>query len=72
MKITLSVTLPDDLAQEFLQAIREFDTKYDPNHENKIVVQMLAESKQTAEQMEAVFGALRPRMEHMHAFKLDS
>ena len=49
MKITLSVTLPDDLAQEFLQAIRDFDTKYDPNHEDKIIVQMLGVGNQTAE-----------------------
>lgn len=72
MKITLSVTLPDDLAPEFLQTIRDFDTKHDPNHENKIIILMLTEGHRTAEQMAAVLNALRPRMEHMHTFKLDS
>ena len=72
MKITLSVSMPDHLTQEFLQLIRDFDIKHDPNHEDKIIVQMLGVGNQTAEQMEAVFGALRPRMEHMHTFKLDS
>lgn len=72
MKITLSITLPDDLAQKFMQHIRDFDTKYDPHHEDKVLIQMLGVGDQTAEQMEEFFGTIRPRLELMHTFKADS
>jgi hypothetical protein len=72
MKIAVSVTMPDDLVGEFLQLLRDFDVKHDPNHEGKVVLQMLAEGNQTAEQMAAVFDAIRPSMEFKHAIKFDN
>lgn len=72
MKINLSVTVPDELAAEFMQVIRDFDTKHDPRHEDKIVVQMLAETDKSIEQMQAIHDAIRPPFEMKKTIRFDS
>jgi hypothetical protein len=60
MKIHLRIELADELAGEFMQAIRDFDTKHDPGHENKVKVEMMIESDWPAEQMAALLQAVKP------------
>ena len=38
MRITLSVELPEDLHQAFLQHLRDFDTKHDPDHKGIVTI----------------------------------
>ena len=72
MKITLSVEMPDGLLQEFMQTIRNFDTKYDPEHEDKIVVHMLTQSGHTLEELKTVLSGVHPQMKETKVIKLDS
>lgn len=69
MKITLSVELPDELAPEFLQTIRDFDMKYDPEHSNKVIFKMLAKSDLSVEEMEKILGGITPKPQHMLTIK---
>lgn len=36
MQIYIRATLPDDLVQEFMQTLRDFDMRHDPQHEGRV------------------------------------
>jgi hypothetical protein len=52
--------------------LRDFDTKHDPNHEDKVVVRVLAKSSHTVAEMEAVFRALDPPCRNIKAIPHDA
>lgn len=55
-----------------MQTIRDFDTKYDPEHEDKIVVHMLTQSGHTLEELKTVLSGVHPQMKETKVIKLDS
>lgn len=59
-KVYFRVTLPDELFQPLMQAIRDFDTKHDPKHEGKIQFESLAETDFPVEKLEAVMKTISP------------
>jgi len=70
MKISLTIELPDDLAQDFLQSIRIFDMKHDPNHEGKIKVAWFGKSDDMPfEKLTAIMESVDPPFEFMKTFK---
>ena len=70
MKISLTIERPDDLAQDFLQSIRIFDMKHDPNHEGKIKVVWFGKSDDiTVEKMKAIMESVNPPFEFIKTFK---
>lgn len=72
MKINFEIELPDALAREFFQYMRDFDTNYDPHHEGKIKMCLTTESQQSVEEMKEIFQSITPVPEFMQEFKLDS
>jgi hypothetical protein len=60
VKVTLSIELPDALALDFMQAIRDFDMKHDPNHEGLVKVQALSESDLPLIEMQKIFQSMEP------------
>ena len=72
MKIFLRVELPDKLAREFWQQLRDFDVKHDPRHEDKIMIRALSESDHSAEEMETILRTLSPPPKHMRTIRFDS
>jgi len=70
--MSLKVTIPDDLAKEFLQMIRDFDTKHDPNHEDKVTLQVFAEGGLTVEEMSEILDSMTPKMEHKCVVRADA
>lgn len=65
MKIFLKATVPDELVADFLQAIRDIDTRFDPHHQGRVHFESLAESEWPVEKMEKVYRALSPSFEHV-------
>jgi hypothetical protein len=71
MKILLSIELPEELAREFWQQLRDFDMKHDPRREGKIDVRALSESSHSAEEMETILRTLSPPPKHMRTIRFD-
>ena len=71
MKVYLRVDLPDELLGEFMQAIRDFDVKHDPNHEGRVHFESLAESDWPLEKMAKIFKAITPQPAFFYTVKLD-
>lgn len=73
MKINCTVTIPDELYREFLQHMRDFDMKHDPNHEGRIQCFFLADcDSMTAEEALAAMQGISPAPKHVSRIKLDS
>jgi hypothetical protein len=72
VKVTLQIELPDELAQEWMQYVRNFDTKHDPNHEGKVKLQMLCDSDWPAERMQAMLQAVSPSPRFNYSKEFDS
>jgi hypothetical protein len=72
MKISLTIELPDDLAQDFLQSIRIFDMKHDPNHKGKIKVAWFGQSDEMPlEKLTAIMESIDPPFGGIRVFKTD-
>ena len=63
MKINLTVELPSELAQEFMQVLRDFDTKHDPEHQGIVKFSALLEGEMTAEEATAMLQGITPTPE---------
>jgi hypothetical protein len=70
IKVVLRTTLHDDLFQSFMQVIRDFDMKHDPNREGKVHFELLGESDWPAEKMAEVLRSVTPTPKHFVAKKL--
>ena len=63
-KINVSVDLPDGLLRDFLQAIRDFDAKHDPNHAGSVQFKLHAVATGIpVERMREIFKSLDPPFE---------
>jgi hypothetical protein len=72
MKISVTIELPDDLTQEFIQMIRVFDMKHDPNHEGRVKVAWFGESNEMPfEKLQAIMESVDPPFAFRKAFKKD-
>lgn len=71
MKIHFEIELPDELGPTFLQYMRDFDTRHDPQHEGKVKMAMTTESHHSVEEMKAILDGIRPRPEFLQEFRLD-
>jgi hypothetical protein len=71
IKAVFQVTLPDELLQPFMQMVRDFDMKHDPDHEGKVHFEILTDSNWPAEKMVEVMNAISPRPAHMYFEKFD-
>ena len=71
MRILLEVQIPDDLGMEFMQVLRDFDMKHDPNHEDKVQVRMLMHSEQTMDEVNAMFDRITPVPQFRQILRLD-
>lgn len=61
MKIKCVATIPDHLYGDFLQHIRDFDTKYDPHHEGIVDFEMVGtDSSLTVEQTQTAMRGVDP------------
>lgn len=69
--IVFRVTLPDELLQPLMQAIRDFDMKHDPDHEGKVHFESLTDSEWPVERMAEVMNAVTPRPAYMYVKKFD-
>jgi hypothetical protein len=70
MIISLMIDLPDDLAQDFLQSIRVFDMKHDPNREGKVKIAWFGKSKDIPfEELKAIMESVDPPFEFIKTFK---
>lgn len=56
----MEVRIPDELTAEFLQVMRDFDMKYDPEHEDKVQVRMLSQSELSVDKVNAIFDTITP------------
>jgi hypothetical protein len=70
-RIYLRVDLPDDLLIKFHQAIRDFDTKHDPDHKGIVQFAMLGKSDLPAEKLAGVFKNITPPFAHISVTKFD-
>jgi hypothetical protein len=66
VKTVIRVTLPDELLQAFYQAIRDFDTRHDPDHEGMIHIEMLTEADWPAEKMAEVMSSVDPKPKYLY------
>ena len=71
-KVVFRVTLPDELVQSLVQAIRDWDMKHDPNHEGKVHTETLLETDWPMEQAQAMFSLISPPMAINVVKKFDS
>lgn len=72
MKIHFSAELPDGLAQEFLQHLRDFDIRHDPHHENKVRLYIFPEGKcPTAEDAIKLLMSMTPAPQFIAVKKVD-
>jgi len=71
VRIYFQVELPDALAGEFLQVLRSFDAKHDPQHRDIIRMQIISETDWPIEKAKQMFEALTPPFEHMVVKKSD-
>lgn len=71
MKVFLEISFPDDQAREFMQMLRNFDTKHDPRREGKVTMRIMGKSDQSVEQMKAIFAALKPPFKFTRSDKFD-
>jgi hypothetical protein len=71
IKVVFRVTVPDELLQDLMQTIRDFDMKHDPNHEGKVHFEALTEANWPAEKMAAILNAVSPPPKHTYVKKLD-
>lgn len=60
IKTVFRVTVPDELLQPLMQAIRDFDMKHDPEHEGKVNFEALTEGDWPVEKMAEVMAAVAP------------
>ena len=72
MKINLTVELPDRLAQTFLQVLRDFDMKNDPQHLGVVKFSTLLESEMTSDEAVALLQGITPMPEYLTQKKFDS
>jgi hypothetical protein len=71
VQIYFKVTVPDELVAAFMQAVRDIDTRFDPDHESRVHIESLAESDWPVEKMEKVYRALTPEFRHVIVKKFD-
>jgi hypothetical protein len=71
IKVVFRISVPDELVQELFQAIRDFDTKHDPDHEGKVQIEALTETDWPVEKMAAILNAVSPAPEYTYVKKLD-
>ena len=70
MKISLTIEFPDDLAQDFMQSIRIFDMKHDPNHEGKVKIAWFGKSDDMSfEELKAIMESVDPPFAFLEGFK---
>ena len=69
MKISLMIEFPDELAQEFMQMIRTFDAKHDPNHEGIVKISWLGESEMPVEKIKILMEAVDPPFDFLRVYK---
>lgn len=70
MEISVTINLPDELVQEFLQSIRVFDMKHDPNHEGKVKITGFGKSDDMpVEKIKAIIESVDPPFEFLQGFK---
>lgn len=65
MRGVMTFQVPDDLFEQFLQWIRDFDTKH-PGCE----INMFGETKKNAEAMKRIFEQVKPGFPFVGEFKL--
>jgi hypothetical protein len=70
IKAVFRVTLPDELLQPLMQMIRDFDTKYDPEHEGKIHFESLIDSDWPVDRMTEVLNSIDPKPAYTYTGKL--
>jgi hypothetical protein len=68
-KVLVSVEMPEALVQKFLQWVRDFDTKHDPNHEDKIKIAMLVQADKSVDEMLTTFNSISPGFPYTEFFK---
>jgi hypothetical protein len=62
--------LPDELVQEFMQYIRDYDTKYDEGHESKVHFELnIFASDMSVERLRDIFASLKPPMPYYREWK---
>lgn len=61
MTVNVVIDLPDELLQEFVQHMRDFDTKHDPNHEDIVRLSIgVIGSEMTAARVEQAMRNVQP------------
>ena len=63
MKLYFSAEMPDHLVPDFLQVVRDFDTRHDPKHKGHVHFETMMETDWPVERAEAIFKGLRPAPE---------
>jgi hypothetical protein len=71
IKVVFRVTVPDELFEPLMQAIRDFDMEHDPDHKGKVHFDSLVESDWPTEKMAEIMNAIYPQPKHMYVKKLD-
>jgi hypothetical protein len=71
IKTVFRVTLPDELLQPLMQAIRDFDMAHDPNHESKVRFESLSDADWPIEKMAEVMKAVTPQPQYLYMKKFD-
>jgi hypothetical protein len=69
-RVTLEIKLPDELLQPLLQHVRDFDTKYDPEHESLIHLAIGVEAPEIpAATIQGIFRSIRPPFENEYVLQ---
>ena len=72
MKINLTVELPNELAQAFMQTLRDFDVKHDPEHLGIIKLSTLLAGELTAEEATTMLLGITPTPKYLSVKRMDS
>ena len=62
-RVSILAHLPKDLVMPFLQHIRDFDTEFDPLHEDKVVLVYFVEGEMSHEEFRDMCRSIYPPIE---------
>jgi len=71
IEVVFRASMPDELLLQFIQVIRDFDMKHDPDHTDKIKFEMLTDSDWPADKMTAVLQAVQPQPKFLFVRKFE-
>lgn len=68
-KVTMELIMPDELLQAFLQHMRDFDTRHDPEHKDLVKMAIGVEAPDLpAATLETIFRNVRPPFEEERVY----